>query len=220
MKIELLLKGNESVIKLTARELQGIQRFNRFVVCVYLQSWFTSRIVEDAPVNDMELIQRLKDYDDEALQACGLSMMKRHSWYITQELATLALFSQNLTSDEKAVLIGNMAVDRGQHLVKTLPHTMGDLRVSRTFFQTLGIDDSFLDVPVESWADSQSFKIAEALVKNLACVNDCAERGVALIQTFNETITKDEEQKQFLLQVVEKHRKDFAKCNRDQLKDM
>jgi len=97
---------------------------------------------------------------------------------------------------------------------------MSDLRASRTFFQTLGIDDSFLDVPVESWADSQSFKIAEVLVKHLACVNDCAERGVALMQTFNETITKDEEQKQFLLQVVEKHRKDFAKCNHYQLKDM
>jgi len=30
LKIELLLDGNESVIELTARELQAIQRFNRF----------------------------------------------------------------------------------------------------------------------------------------------------------------------------------------------
>jgi len=38
MKIELLFKDNESVINLTASELQGIQRFNRFVVCIYLPS--------------------------------------------------------------------------------------------------------------------------------------------------------------------------------------
>ena len=41
MKIELLCDGNELVIQLTARELQGIQRFNRFVVNIYVQSWFS-----------------------------------------------------------------------------------------------------------------------------------------------------------------------------------
>ncbi|KAG0724789.1 hypothetical protein GWK47_039909 [Chionoecetes opilio] len=33
--------------------------------------------------------------------------------------------------------------------------------------------------------------------------HDTAERGVALIQSFNLRLTKDEEQRQFLLQVVE-----------------
>ena len=32
MKFELLFAGNEVVIELTASELQGLQRFNRFVV--------------------------------------------------------------------------------------------------------------------------------------------------------------------------------------------
>lgn len=45
-------------------------------------------------------------------------------------------------------------------------------------------------------------------------VNDVAERGVALIQKFNATITQSEEQKQFLLQVVEKHRKLYQNCNK------
>jgi Na+-translocating ferredoxin:NAD+ oxidoreductase RNF subunit RnfB len=51
---------------------------------------------------------------------------------------------------------------------------------------------------------------------NLSCVNDCAERGVALIQQSNET-TKDEAQTQNLLQVVEKHRKDFKQYKIDEL---
>ena len=49
---------------------------------------------------------------------------------------------------------------------------------------------------------------------NMACVNDVAERGVALIQMFNST-TKDEAQKQYLLQVVEQHQEQFPSCNRD-----
>ena len=41
-------------------------------------------------------------------------------------------------------------------------------------------------------------------------VNDLAERGVALIQEFNSSITRNEEQKKFLLQVVENHRSAFS----------
>jgi hypothetical protein len=56
LKIELLSQGNEAVLQLTARELKGIQRFNRFVVCVYMQSWFSCRFAADAPINDISLI--------------------------------------------------------------------------------------------------------------------------------------------------------------------
>ena len=105
-------------------------------------------------------------------------------------------------------------------MVKSLPNSISELTISRRFFKTTAIDDSFLVLPVEEWNKSQSYQIACEQIKNLPCVNDCAERGVALIQNFNATITKDEQQKQFLLQVVEKHRHDFSKCNRDNLLDI
>ena len=95
-----------------------------------------------------------------------------------------------------------------------------ELSISRSFFRTTAIDDSFLDIPVDECPENQSYRIACEFVNNLVCVNDSAERGVALIQNFNSTITKDEEQKQFLLQVVEKHRYEFSKCNRNSLVDM
>ena len=79
LKMELLLDGNEAVLQLSAWEVQGIQRFNRFIIYVYLQSWSTSRIVTNAPINDILLIQRLNEYNDVALQMVGLKMMKRHS---------------------------------------------------------------------------------------------------------------------------------------------
>ena len=217
LKIELLFAGNEAIFQLTARELQGIQRFNRFIICVYLQSWFSCRLTADAPGNDILLIQRLYEYDDAVLRSTGLNMMVRHSWYLSPELSTLALFSTLLSDKEKNGLVRTMQSERGPHLIKTLPKSVVDLRASTTFFETSNIDASFLDVPVEAWSDTPSFKVAADFVKNLACINDSAERGVALIQNFNDSITKDEEQKQFLLQVVDKHRKNFAECNREQL---
>ena len=150
----------------------------------------------------------------------GLNMMKRHSWYLSPELATLALFSDKLSSDIKGHLVATMTEDRGSHLLKSLPDSTKKLIMSRSFFKTSQIDDSFLQMPVQTWSDSPSYNAAATLVKNLAGVNDCSERGGALIQNFNETITKDEQQKQFLLQVVEKHRKQFKNCKRDSLKKM
>ena len=40
--------------------------------------------------------------------------------------------------------------------------------------------------------------VVQTVVKKFACVNDCAERGVALMQTFNQTIAKDEDQNTIL----------------------
>ena len=146
--------------------------------------------------------------------------MQRHSWYLSHELATLSLFSQHVSPKEKAQLIASMKDDRGLHLVQSLPRTITELSISRSFFRTTVIDNSFLEIPVDEWPESHSYKIAYEFVSKLACVNDSAERGVSLIQNFNSTITTNEEQKQFLLQVVEKHRRHFSKCNRDNLVDM
>ena len=43
-------------------------------------------------------------------------------------------------------------------------------------------------------------------VHELKVVNDAAERGVALIQAYSGSLTRDEEQLQYLLQVVAPHR--------------
>jgi len=49
-------------------------------------------------------------------------------------------------------------------------------------------------------------------------VNDCAERGVALIQSYNNALTKNEDEKQYLLQLVSDHRKKYPKPNKTVLK--
>jgi hypothetical protein len=60
---------------------------------------------------------------------------------------------------------------------------------------------------VESQPEYQESK---RLVQSLKVVNDLAERGVALIQEFNSSLTRNEEQKHYLLQVVEDQRKKFS----------
>ena len=132
----------------------------------------------------------------------------------------LSLFSQQVSCEEKTQLVSIMKVDRGSHLLKSLMLTFGELLISSSFFEMTVIGDSFIDVGVNEWLECQLYKIACALVNNLPCVNDCAECGVALMQNFNASIMKNEEEKQLVLQVVEKHRHDFPKCNCHDLVDM
>jgi hypothetical protein len=172
--------------------------------------------VSHAPVKDIMLIQRLHAYDDDKIKITGIAMMQRHSWYLTPELATLALFSRLVSADEKSALVESIQLERGEHVTKSIPRNISELRISHSFFETTGLDDSFLSEPLNTWDDNLLFKTASQVVNNLPCVNDCAERGVALIQEFN-TSVKHEEQRQFLLQIVEKHRKDFKTCNREDL---
>ena len=219
LKMQLLLKDNENVLQLTDQQLQGIQRFNHFVLKVYIQSWFTCCSAVDAAVNDISLINRLHNYEDDHLCTIGLKMIKRHSWYLSNEMATLCLFSDLVSLKDKEALVKAMLSERGPHLPTTLPKSVTDLQISREFFTTTTINCSFLDIPVKEWPQNNDYNDAIRLTKNLKCVNDSAERGVALIQKFSAAAV-DEEQKQFLLQVVEKHRQDFASCNREDLEQM
>lgn len=66
-----------------------------------------------------------------------------------------------------------------------------------------------MEVDVREWQTLDSFQQTRKVLRALKVVNDSAERGVALATTFNSSITKQEDQKQFLYQVVESHRRKY-----------
>ena len=51
--------------------------------------------------------------------------------------------------------------------------------------------------------------MARKLVQGIHSTNDIAECGVALIQKYNRLVMQDEEQLQFLMQIVTEHRRAF-----------
>src|SRR6218665_2566106 len=75
---------------------------------------------------------------------------------------------------------------------------------TKKFFEILGIASDWLKNDPNLWSQA-----TRQIVSGLSVVNDRAERGVALIQEYNQILTKDEGQKQALLQVVSEHRKQF-----------
>src|SRR5277367_1066112 len=78
------------------------------------------------------------------------------------------------------------------------------------FVNALLFSTDFLVNDASTWPQNESFQNVRKVVSSLTVINDCAERRIALASSFNSSLTKSEEEKQYLLQVVEQHRKEFA----------
>lgn len=147
--------------------------------------------------------------------------MSRHLRYLGQEMAPLGLFSDLVSLETKCLMVARLQEHTFQGREgrsvrytgtedlsnKTLDYCIG--RASHFFFEVLPLDSSFLAKNVDLWEEINSFQEAKKTVTALKVVNDSAERGIALATTFNYSLTKHEDQKQFLFQVVEGHRKRF-----------
>ena len=87
-----------------------------------------------------------------------------------------------------------------------------------SFFETLGLNANFLtEADPDNWQTLADYQSVQKYVNSLAVVNDRAERAVKLMQDFNSSITTNEEQKQYLLQVVSCHRAKYPEARKSLL---
>jgi len=68
---------------------------------------------------------------------------------------------------------------------------------------------SFLVKEPSDWSTDLTYLEMQEKARQMKVVRDCAERGIALVEEYNSSLTKDEEQKQFLLRLVDLHKKQF-----------
>ena len=87
---------------------------------------------------------------------------------------------------------------------------------STTLFSILGISHKFLGDP--DWRQYPEYIKIEMALKNLTPINESCERALALATKFNGHITRDEEQYQNLVLVVEAHRKKFSIMKKSDLR--
>lgn len=80
---------------------------------------------------------------------------------------------------------------------------------STKLFTRFDISTDFLYDDPLNWSFREDYQKGKKIVSSLKSVNDTAERGVKLMQEYNDKLTKNEDQKQFLLQVVSHYRKKF-----------
>jgi len=200
--------------KMTISEERGIRGMATFAVLIYLKAWLTAPVSCEAPLNDFQLMGQLLKYPHTAVSAATSKKLGLHLWYISEQLVGLALFDSRVLPETKKLALKAMnevvpdhppnrpRVDAAAFLgIKGLEQFC--TANSKRLFQQLRLPEAFLTKDPADWEDDVSFKEASNVARGLAVINDRAERGgIALIQDFNKKLTRDEDQLQYLLQVV------------------
>ena len=217
----------DSGFKMSHHELRGLGDFCVFGVGNYIKSWFVSQLPTAAPANDLKLLKLLAATGSPASLG-ALKKLCGQLWYLSEELVALAFFDQNVDAQEKRAMIEALSkqgtTDDPPKRIAVEKSTIANKQLqdfitqnTKKFFHILSIPDSFLSADRETSATNEAYLEAESVVKELRVVNDTAERGVALMQEYNSLLTKDEEQTQFIMQVVKENRKCFPDSNKSTL---
>ena len=181
-----------------------------------------------APAQDLALFRSLVSYEDEEIAREASKAFGRHLWYISEELVSLDLFDVRTTLEEKSLIVTTFGRDGaedppkrislGPDLTVLTRNTLSYFASSSSKFLVDALDPSnFLEVDPADWPERQDYQLARRRAESLKVVNDFAEWGVALIQSYSAILTKDEEQRQFLLQVIEEHRRRFPDVRKSTL---
>src|SRR6218665_325181 len=78
---------------------------------------------------------------------------------------------------------------------------------------------SFLSKDPEECGDDPSYQDLRMAASTMTVVNDSAERAIAFMQQYSMSLTKNEEQEQFLC-IVNNHRKTYRSCTKATLMKM
>lgn len=157
----------------------------------------------------------------------ALKKLTNHLWYLGEELVGLSFYDKSLSVETLKKMVASFKNNAGKLNSKKKASPSINIATvkledfvsthTKTFFEKMQLPTSFMDVEVADWMQDDGFLHGLAIVKNLQIVNDIAERGVALISEFNSSTTRNEEQKQYLLQVVAEHRKNMHVITKNQI---
>lgn len=222
---------------LTPEEKSNFREMCLFAGLLYVKAWIKSPLTADAPINDLDFFKALEQYKvvSKVVSETAIEKFEKHLWYIGPELVVLSLFSDKVTPNEKLLILNNMKQQdrrwslRGIRLENTESLNKKQLSdlvgfQSMNALKSLNFDMNFLyNLEPEKWCESKEYQLAKLFVMRIQVVNDPAERALALMTDYNNSLTRNEKQKQLILQVVEDNRKkikNYKKKNLSNLKSI
>ena len=146
-------------------------------------------LLYSAAASDLDLFKRIRKFSKihKKMARVAEKVLRRHTWYLTEELIPLCLFNSNLpeeTLNNLAQQISELPEER--HVIRkpilpdlTPSSTITDFVGPRStvFFDILGVPCSFLKE--SDWRSSPDFNQIRKALKNLTPLNDSCERAVS-----------------------------------------
>lgn len=214
--------------KINATEVNELRYVCLFLINIYIVSWFNAPIAIKSPHQDLNMAKNLYEFRSihKKISDAATSTILRHLWYLSEELIGLALFDDTVSVEIKRQTVkaiktrnsnpSNFKKFIAKDIKLLISMNISDFasKQSLFLFKQFELPHNFMDKDPKLWESDESYRKCKSVLSDLKVVNDLAERGVALIQEYNNCLTRSEEQKQYLLQVVENHRKKFPDFNK------
>ncbi|KYM93405.1 hypothetical protein ALC62_15995 [Cyphomyrmex costatus] len=219
---------------LTSKEEKGLFEICQFLVFVYVKAWFTAPVPVKAPNHDLKFIKKLHDYQtvDDSLAKVALQKFQNHLWYLSPEASAMSFFDDEISIDIKRAMQKSLFINKIHEDINSPKRfyindttNMQDLQQremdffinnqSLLFFERFGINKQFLQLNCEMWTKDDDYLQGLQIVKELRVVNDTAERTVHLTEQYINVLTKDEQQKQYLIQIVSEFKKNTQEANKE-----
>ena len=173
----------------------------------------------------------LQMYPNRAVADSALSGLFCHMWFFSEHLVGLAFFDDQVKPHVKNAMANNLLFPKIQIALPRRKLKNVNFNKLETFvterincifklFSTTGIEESkhFLVKDLEKWQVDSSYQKLYEHEKLLKVINDSAEREIALIEKYNQSLTKDELKKQFLLRFIKSHHQQFSSSSKTKLK--
>lgn len=230
----------KSQFKLNSHEDKSFREITIYIIRHHIKAWFRCGYAIEALHNDLSFMKSIYRHRTIVKETSNIAIAKftNHLWYLSDEAILFALFDNNASFEEKRKMTHNLmeyirsntnesntvalkkyALNSNQieHFVKMNLHDF-ITPSSMEFFNRFNISVSFLASDPSTWEHNDSYNAAKERICKVSVVNDNAERGVKLMGDFNQ-MTRDENDTQFLLQVVSEYRKRYPKYTKTSLED-
>lgn len=216
---------------LSESELNGIRDVCIFLVLLYVKAWFTCNSGVDAPNNDLQFVKSAIQYSkiDSEISNIVITKMSNHLWYLATESVAFSFLDNTVTVNEKRKMVAALKKEKTSckriiatpsEIVKSFKSkSLNDFVCSDTkhFFERFGLKTDFFDIDPSAWPTIDSYNDAVNFCHNIKVVNDTAERFVQLFTSYNLILSKDEAQKQFIIQVVNDYTSKYPSSNKSRL---
>lgn len=214
-----------------AGELKGIRDVCIFLVRLYVKVWFSCTTAINAARHDLNFIKEAIAYSsiDEEISQLILKKISNHLWYLSEETIGFAFFDEEVSVADKRKMVAalsdvrtskrRLASDAVKLKFEFQEKNLHDFVSSKTmkFFDRFDISTEFLSFDPSQWQQREDYKKGFDTCKNVHVINDSAERAVKLFSDYNEKLTRNEEQKQYIPKVVQHYRQIFASHKKSDL---
>ena len=203
--------------------LENIEILAIFLSIFYVPYWFAVPSATDAPLLDLEMLSTL---EMASLKTSGLlnsivlasfEKMKKHLWYLSERLVLLSLFSPKVQEETKRSIVKKLksykrieeTSEQNMPLSNFSACSLSTFvgKDSLTFIKMFRMDD-LISVPISMWPRTPLYLKLFNQFNVLPVINDSCERALGLLTTLHQSgkVPKDEDQKQYLLNVVKNAR--------------